>query len=105
MPRNTTTTATTTLNDAIDLTEVQIWPVRNPEGSRVKAMASITINGSLRVNGCKIIDGSKGLFLSFPSEKKPGSDQYFPIFSAVDRNVGDKIQAQVLARFEALAVH
>ena len=104
MPRNTTI-PTTTLNDAIDLTEVQIWPVRNPEGSRVKAMASITINGSLRVNGCKIIDGSKGLFLSFPSEKKPGSDQYFPIFSAVDRNVGDKIQAQVLARFEALAVH
>ena len=104
MPRNTPT-PTTTLNDAIDLTEVQIWPVRNPEGSRVKAMASITINGALRVNGCKIIDGSKGLFLSFPSEKKPGSDQYFPIFHAVDRNVNDRIQAQVLARFEALAVH
>jgi stage V sporulation protein G len=104
MPRNTPT-STTTLNDAIDLTEVQIWPVRNPEGSRIKAMASITINGALRVNGCKIIDGSKGLFLSFPSEKKPGSDQYFPIFHTVDRSVGDRIQAQVLARFEALAVH
>lgn len=105
MPRNTTTTlneATTALNDAIDLTEVQIWPVRNPEGSRIKAMASITLNGSLRVNGCKIIEGSKGLFLSYPSEKKPGTDQYFPIFHAIDRTVGDKIQAQVLARFEAL---
>ncbi len=110
MPRNTTTATTTaatataaTLNDAIDLTEVQIWPVRNPEGSRIKAMASITINGSLRVNGCKIVEGSKGLFLSYPSEKKPGTDQYFPIFHAIDRNVGDKIQAQVLARYEALS--
>jgi stage V sporulation protein G len=99
MPRNTTTP---TPNDAIDLTEVQIWPVRNPEGSRVKAMASITLNGSLRVNGCRIIDGSNGLFLSFPREKKPGTDQYFPIFHAIDRNVGDRIQAQVLARYEAL---
>ena len=99
MPRNTA------LNEAIAMTEVQIWPVRNPEGSRVKAMASITLNGSLRVNGCRIIEGSKGLFLSYPSEKKPGTDQYFPIFHAIDRTVGDRIQSEVLSKYEALAVH
>jgi len=97
MPRNTTAP-----NTVVDLTEVQIWPVRNPEGSRVKAMASIVLNGSLRVNGCKIIEGSKGLFLSFPSEKKAGTDQYFPIFHAIDRTVNERIQAEVLSRFEAL---
>jgi stage V sporulation protein G len=99
MPRNTA------INDAIAMTEVQIWPVRNPESSRVKALASITLNGSLRVNGCRIVEGSKGLFLSFPSEKKPGTDQYFPIFHAIDRNVGDRIQAEVLSRFQEMAAH
>jgi stage V sporulation protein G len=97
MPRNTTAP-----NTVVDLTEVQIWPVRNPEGSRVKAMASIVLNGSLRVNGCRIIEGSKGLFLSYPSEKKAGTDQYFPIFHAIDRTVNERIQAEVLSRFEAL---
>lgn len=89
--------------DSISLTEVQIWPVRNPEGSRVKAMASIVLNGSLKINGCKIIDGSKGLFLSYPSEKRPGSDQYSPIFHTIDRGVSDKIQTEVITRFQALA--
>ena len=97
MPRTTTAP-----NTVVDLTEVQIWPVRNPEGSRVKAMASIVLNGSLRVNGCRIIEGSKGLFLSYPSEKKPGTDQYFPIFHAIDRTVNERIQTEVLSRFEAL---
>ena len=98
MSRNTATA----LNEAISMTEVQIWPVRNPDG-RIKAMASITLNGALRVNGCKIVEGSKGLFLAFPSEKKAGTDQYFPILHAVDRSVGERIQTEVIARFEALS--
>jgi len=101
MPRNIPA-ATPVLNDDLSLTEVQIWPVRNPDASRIKAMATITFNGCLRVSGCKIIEGSKGLFLSYPSEKKPGTDQYFQLFHAVDRNLNDKIQNEVLTRFQTL---
>ena len=97
MPRNTA------LNEAITMTEVQIWPVRNPEGSRVKAMASITLNGSLRVNGCRIVEGSKGLFLSYPSEKKAGTDQYFAFVHPIDRSLADAIQGQVLESFRLTA--
>ncbi len=101
MPRNPAS-ATPVLNDDLSLTEVQIWPVRNPEGSRIKAMATITFNGALRVSGCRIVEGSKGLFLSYPSEKKPGSDQYFPLFHPVDRTLNDRIQNEVLVRFQTL---
>lgn len=92
---------TPVLNDALSLTEVQIWPVRNPQASRVKAMASITFNGALRVTGCKIVEGAKGLFLAYPSEKKPGTDQFFPLFHPVDRTLSDRIQHEVLTRFQA----
>lgn len=85
--------------DAVSLTEVQIWPVRNPQSSRVKAMASLVLNGSLRLNGCRIIEGSKGLFLSYPSEKRPGSDQYYPIFHTLDRDVNERIQTKVLEEY------
>lgn len=86
----------------LTITEVQIWPVRNPETSRIKAMATITFNNALRVSGCKIIEGAKGLFLSYPSEKKPGTDQWFPMFHNIDRQVNDEVQAEVLNRYRSL---
>ena len=92
----------TKISEDLSITEVQIWPVRNPEGSRIKAMVSITFNNTLRVNGLKIIEGAKGLFLSYPSEKKPGTDQYFPIFHCIDRAVNDAIQVAVLKNFGGL---
>ncbi|HQF56227.1 MAG TPA: septation protein SpoVG family protein [Fibrobacteria bacterium] len=105
MTRTTTSgSQTPVLNDALSLTEVQIWPVRNPQASRIKAMAAITFNGALRVTGCRIVEGSKGLFLAYPSEKKPGTDQFFPLFHPVDRTLGDRIQHEVLARFQTLAI-
>jgi len=98
MPKATNTPKGAEILNELRLTEVQIWPVRNPEG-RIKAMVSLTISDCLRVNGCKIIEGAKGLFLSFPAEKKPGSDQYYPIFHTIDRSAGDRIQEEVLKRF------
>lgn len=81
-------------------TEIQVWPVRNPEGSRIKAMVSITFNNVLRVSGCKIIEGARGLFVSYPSEKKPGSDAWFPLAQIISREEADKIQQQVLEKLE-----
>jgi stage V sporulation protein G len=92
----------TKINDDLSVTEIRIWPMHNPEASRVKAKVSITFNNVMRVNGCKIIEGSKGIFLSFPSEKKPGTEQYFPIFHFIDRQASDAVQAAVLERFNAL---
>lgn len=84
----------------LSITEVQIWPVRDPEGPRIKAMATITFNNTLRVNGLRIIEGAKGLFLSFPSQKKPGSDQYFPLFYPISRSTADEIQDKVIERYK-----
>ncbi|MBK8803023.1 MAG: septation protein SpoVG family protein [Fibrobacteres bacterium] len=93
-------TRTTLPCDSIMLTEVQIWPVRNPDASRIKAMASLTLNGALRLNGCKIIEGSKGLFLAYPSEKKAGTDQYVPFFHTTDKEVNERIQTKVLEEYK-----
>lgn len=84
------------------ITEIQIWPLRNADNSRVKAMASITFNDAVRVSGCKIIEGAKGLFLSYPNEKKPGTEQWVPLFFPVNRTFGDHIQTKVLERYQVL---
>ena len=87
--------------EVVDLvtTEIQIWPVRNPEASRIKAMASITFNDALRVNGCRIIEGAKGMFLSYPCEKKPGTDQFFPLVHPVNRQLSESIQSEVIRKY------
>jgi stage V sporulation protein G len=88
--------------NALELTEVMIWPVRNPENSRVKAMASLTFNGMIRVNSCRVIEGAKGLFVSFPAEKRPGTDEWTSFVHPVTREASDKIQEQVVARYNEL---
>ncbi len=47
---------------------IQIRPLTNPN-SKLKAFATVTIDDILDLEGFKVIDGSKGLFVSVPSHK------------------------------------
>lgn len=100
-PRNTVPASATT-GETVELTEIRIWPVRDPDASRIKAMASLTFNGVLRVNGCRLIEGAKGMFLSFPAEKKPGTDEWVSFFHPVSREANERIQSAVVERFQEL---
>ena len=59
MPKNTT--------PAVPKYDVKIHSIR-PEGS-CKATASVNVYGDFAVRGIKIMEGSKGLFVSMPSYK------------------------------------
>ncbi len=55
--------------------------VKSSQGS-LRAFATLVIDGLIEVNGFRIVEGSKGLFVSVPQTKgaKPnddGKDQYF----------------------------
>lgn len=41
------------------------------EEDKLKAFATITIDGSLVVRGIKIIEGRKGLFVAMPNRRRP----------------------------------
>ena len=90
------------IENGLVLTEIQIWPVRDPEASRIKAMASLTFNGCLRMNGCRLIEGARGMFLSFPSEKKLGTDTWVSLVHPVTRQGSERIQQLTVARYQAL---
>ena len=40
--------------------------------SNVKALANVVINGEIAVNGVKVMEGEKGLFVAMPSKKVGG---------------------------------
>lgn len=89
------------IENGLTITEIHIWPVRDPDASRIKAMANITFNDALRVNGCRIIEGAKGPFLSYPSAKKPGSENWISYAHPVARDASNKIQDAVIEHWKA----
>lgn len=92
------------IGDGLELTEIRIWPVRDADVSRVKAMVSLTFNKTLRVNRCRIIEGCKGLFVSYPAEKKVGGDQWVSHAHPVSRAASEAIEKTVIAQYELLAM-
>ena len=59
---------------------IRIKRIPNPRG-KIVAFASITIDEVFQFDGFKVIDGSKGLFVSHPQHKgkdKEGNDTCCP---------------------------
>jgi stage V sporulation protein G len=52
----------------MEITEVKVFPVDN--NGRLKAYATIVFDNSFIVRDLKIIEGSKGLFVSMPSRRR-----------------------------------
>lgn len=89
------------IENGLTITEIRVWPFHVAQASRVKAMATITFNETLRVNGCRIIEGAKGPFVSYPSKKKPGSENWIGYAHLVTRDTSDKIQDAVIEHWKA----
>jgi len=51
------------------ITDVKILPLNNIEGTKLVAVASIVLDNEFVIHGIRIINGSKGLFISMPSKK------------------------------------
>ncbi|MBN1897564.1 MAG: SpoVG family protein, partial [Spirochaetes bacterium] len=60
-----------TSKQKVDVTEIKIYRIKDAKG-KVKAFCSITLNKVFVIKEIKIIEGSKGLFIGWPSYKKSG---------------------------------
>lgn len=89
------------IENGLTITEIRVWPVRDAQALRIKAMASITFNNLLCINECRIIEGAKGPFLSYPSAKKPRSEYWISYAHPVTRDASDKIQDAVIEHWKA----
>jgi stage V sporulation protein G len=71
----------------------------NPdEGGAIRATASLTIDSAFAVHGIKVIDGSKGQFVSMPSYKS--GENYKDIFHAVTAEARQQMNDAVMAAYE-----
>lgn len=71
----------------------------NPhEDERIRASASFTIGGAFAVHGIKVVEGTKGTFVSMPSYKS--GDGYKDIFHAVTKEARQQMNDAVMAAYD-----
>ena len=56
----------------INITDIRIFPNPKADESKVKAFASITLEGVISLNSMRVVEGRNGLFVGYPQqETKP----------------------------------
>ena len=79
------------------ITDVRIRLV-DKEGSKMKAVASITIDGEFVVHDIKVIESDKGLFIAMPS-KKDGNGTPKDIAHPIVTKTREYIRDMVVAKY------
>lgn len=80
----------------MEVTDVRLRRIQ-PEG-RMRAYASVTLDGEFVVHEMRIIDGPKGLFVAMPS-RRAASGEYRDIAHPITAEARQAIQAAVLQAF------
>ena len=69
------------------------------EDSKLKAVASFTIDNAFVVHDVKIIEGANGNFIAMPSKQAPGGD-YRDIVHPLNTETREQISAAILAAYD-----
>lgn len=80
------------------ITEIRIRLIPNGE-SKLKAVATITIDECFVVHDIKVLEGNQGLFVSMPSRKTP-EGEYKDVAHPINTPTREEINKLVLAKYE-----
>ena len=82
----------------MNITEIRVRLVKK-EDSKLKAVASITIDECFVIHDIKVIQGTEGLFISMPSRKTP-EGVYKDIVHPINTETREKISEQIIAAYQ-----
>lgn len=85
-------------NKRLKITDVRVRLVEK-DGSKLRAVASMTIDECFVVHDIKIIEGKEGYFISMPSRKTPDGE-YRDIVHPINTETREQVVAEVLKAFE-----
>ena len=78
------------------ITDVRVRKIDSD--SKMRAVASITIDDEFVIHDIKIIDGDKGLFIAMPS-RKTGDGEYRDIAHPISSEVRQRMQTTILEAY------
>jgi stage V sporulation protein G len=80
----------------LEITDVRLRRVAR-EG-RMRAIASITIDGEFVVHDIRVIDGNNGMFVAMPSKRRPDGE-FRDIAHPISSDTREKIEGAVLEAY------
>lgn len=84
----------------MEITDVRVR-LAKPDGGKLIAVASITIDSSFAVHDIKIIDGNAGPFIAMPSRKTPDGE-FKDIAHPINAEVRNYISQRILEEYRSL---
>ena len=83
----------------MQITDIRIRLLTKP--SRMKAVASITMDDEFVVHDIKIFEGEKGYFIAMPS-RKISEGEYRDIAHPINSDTRNEIQTMILDKYEKM---
>ena len=70
----------------------------------MRAFVDITLNDTIQVNGFRVCDNGKGLWVSPPTQKSEmkGKTYYFPIFQFEKKEHNDGLAEDIIKKYKAV---
>lgn len=84
---------------SLNISDIRIKLV-SKEDSKLKAVASFTIEECFVVHDVKVIDGTNGLFVAMPSKQSPNNEARRDIVHPRNTETREQISAAILAAYE-----
>ena len=70
------------------------------ENSRLRGMASITLDNCLVIHNIRIIEGNKGLFIAMPSKKI--EDKFFDLVNPINSETRKMFEEEIMAKYNEI---
>lgn len=83
--------------DRLQVTEVRIKKVSAL--SKIKAFASITLDGQLVIHNIRIIEGKDGMFIAMPC-RKISNGEYKDVVHPIDTAFREYLQKEIITAYE-----
>ena len=82
----------------MQITAVRVRKISSENSNKMKAIASITIDGVFVVHDIKILEGEKGMFIAMPS-RKSSDGEFRDIAHPINTETREMLQELILEKY------
>ncbi|MDD7389258.1 MAG: septation regulator SpoVG [Lachnospiraceae bacterium] len=86
----------------MQITDVRVRKISSESSNKMKAIASITIDGVFVVHDIKILEGEKGMFIAMPS-RKSSDGEFRDIAHPINTETREMLQRLILEKYNETA--
>lgn len=90
---------TETTPSTLQVTHVQVYPLKEALG-KTKALARVVLNEQMQLTGLRIVEGSMGLFVSYPNDPSYKGEDYRSLFYPITKELREHVEIIVLRAYE-----